>query len=356
MVGESASPPLCYTRRMSTAPYSAGLSEVADGLHAYLQPPGAWGLSNSGFVQGDGASLLVDTLYDRPRTEALLDAIARVAPGVAVDTVVNTHANGDHCWGNGVLPSATEIIASAKGAAEMEELPPAQLGKLVKASKASLKYGLPANLLLRLIGTLGPAHFKQIPAAAPFVVHAFGAYDFDSVTLRPPTRTFEGALSLDVGGRAVELVEVGPAHTKGDVLVHVPDAKVVFTGDILFADAHPILWAGPYRNWIAACDRILAWEPDVVVPGHGPLATTKHVRECRDYLAYVLAESRARHAAGMSADDAARDIALDGFSHWSESERIVANVHMAYAEISDTPPPEAIPLFAAMAAYWAERR
>jgi len=341
---------------MSKAPYSAGLTEVGDGLHAYLQPPGAWGLSNAGLVSGDGASLLVDTLYDRPRTESLLEAIARVAPGAPVGTVVNTHANGDHCWGNGVLPPDTEIIASTRGAAEMEELPPAQLAKLVNASKASLKFGAPVNLLLRLLGTLGPAHFKDIPAAAPFVVHAFGAYDFASVTLRTPTRTFDESLTLDVGGRAVELVEVGPAHTQGDVLVHVPDSKTVFTGDILFADAHPILWAGPFANWIAACDRILAWEPEVVVPGHGPLATAQHVRECRDYLAYVLAESKKRHAAGMSAEDAARDIALDGFSHWSESERIVANVHMAYAEITRTPPPDAIPLFAAMAAYWLEHR
>ncbi|MCO4769004.1 MAG: MBL fold metallo-hydrolase [Deltaproteobacteria bacterium] len=340
---------------MSKTPYEGGLVEVGDGLHAYLQPMGAWGLSNAGFVVGDGASLLVDTLYDRPRTEALLAAIHKAAPGVAIDSVVNTHANGDHCWGNGVLPDSTEIIASASGAAEMEELPPAQLGKLVKASKASLKYGAPVNLLLKLLGSLGKPELKGIPDAAAFVVHAFGAYDFDSVELRTPTRTFEGSLTLDVGGRAVELVDVGPAHTKGDVLIHVPDSKTVFTGDILFADAHPILWAGPFSNWIDACDRILAWEPETVVPGHGPLATVKHVTECRDYMQYVLDESTRRHAAGMGWQDAARDIALDGFSHWTESERIMANVRMAYYELDATLGlPDAVELFASMAAYWKE--
>ena len=77
----------------------------------------------------------------------------------------------------------------------------------------------------------------------------------------PPGRSSD-RLDLQVGGRTVSLLEVGPAHTAGDAVVHLADAGIVFTGDILFHGGHPIVWAGPVANWIAACDRVLALRPD----------------------------------------------------------------------------------------------
>ena len=113
---------------------------------------------------------------------------------------------------------------------------------------------------------------------------------------------------VDVAGREVELIEVGPAHTKGDTIVHVPDAKTVFTGDILFINGTPIVWAGPLANWVAACDLMLGMDIDVVVPGHGPLTDKSGVAAVRDYLAFVDAEATARHDAGLDAFEAAKEI------------------------------------------------
>ena len=67
--------------------------------------------------------------------------------------------------------------------------------------------------------------------------------------------TFDGRLDLAVGDRKVELIEVGPAHTRGDVIAWVPSTRTLFTGDILFAGSHPIAWEGPVANWISACSR-----------------------------------------------------------------------------------------------------
>ena len=94
---------------------------------------------------------------------------------------------------------------------------------------------------------------------------------FDGIELVPPSETFSGCAELRVGSRRVELLEVGPAHTRGDVMAFVPDARTVFTGDLLFAEAHPLIWEGPMRNWIAACSVILQRRVEVVVPGHGPV-------------------------------------------------------------------------------------
>ena len=115
----------------------------------------------------------------------------------------------------------------------------------------------------------------------------FGEFDFDGIELEPPTRTFDRRLtSTSVAGRSSS-IEVGPAHTAGDTIVHVPDASTVFTGDILFIGGTPIVWAGPLSNWVAACDLMLDLDVDTVVPGHGPVTDNDGIRAVREYLAYV---------------------------------------------------------------------
>jgi glyoxylase-like metal-dependent hydrolase (beta-lactamase superfamily II) len=295
--------------------YAKGLQEVGDGLYAYLQPDGSWGWSNAGLVVDGERTLLVDTLYDLALTEQMLQAMRRAVPAAArIDTLVNTHANGDHCYGNQLVDGA-RILASERTAAEMGELPPAVMAALLEQAPA--------------MGRLG-AFFQQ----------CFGAFDFKGIELALPDETFAGELELNVGGRALTLMEVGPAHTRGDTLVHVVEDGVLFSGDILFSQAHPIAWAGPVSNWIAACDRILALDVDVIVPGHGPLADLGAVRELRAYFEYLYDEARACHAEGMTPLQAARSIALQRWADWGESERLVVNIANIYGELS----PEEEPL------------
>jgi cyclase len=285
------------------------LVEAGDGCLAYLQADGGWGWSNAGLVVGDGASLLVDTLFDLRLTQRMLDALADHTRSAPIGTVVNTHANGDHCYGNGLVGGA-QIVASGATAREMEEVPPALLAGLNAAS-----------------GPVGEL-FRSF----------FGEFHFDGIELRPPDRTFDGRLDLEVGGRLVELIEVGPAHTTGDTIVVVPDAGVVYTGDILFIGGTPIVWAGPLSNWVNACDLMLGMDVDSVVPGHGPVSDKAGIATVRDYLAFVDVEAGARHAAGMDAFDAARDIARlvgasEDFGSLGEFGRIAVNVEAVYREL-----------------------
>jgi glyoxylase-like metal-dependent hydrolase (beta-lactamase superfamily II) len=300
--------------------YTLGLHELSDGCHAYLQPDGGWGWSNAGLVVGDGESLLVDTLFDLKITQRMLDSMAGVTQGAAISTVVNTHANGDHCYGNQLL-SGSEIIASVATAHEMSEVPPAMLAALNKAP-----------------GEVGEL-FR----------HFFGEFDFDGIEPTLPTRTFSGRYEFSVGGRKIELVEVGPAHTKGDTLVFVPDARTVYTGDILFIGGTPVVWVGPLDNWIAACDLICASDVDHIVPGHGPLTDKAGVIAIRDYLTFVSTEATDRFEAGMDAWDAARDIALNGFAEWGEFGRLAVNVDTVYRTLSaDHKSPDVVEQFKRM--------
>jgi len=186
---------------------------------------------------------------------------------------------------------------------------------------------------------------------AAYMRHCFGPFEFDDVKHTPPTRTFDRELGLDVGDKHVELIEVGPAHTRGDVLVHVPDDRVVYTGAILFVEGTPIMWAGPVARWIDACRRIESMDVDIVVPGHGPITDRRGAAAVRHYLEHIRDEARKRYDAGMSAAEAARDIDLRDFENWSDAERIVVNVDRLYAEFAGSEPSSDIAtLFGQMAA------
>ncbi|MEO6569925.1 MAG: MBL fold metallo-hydrolase, partial [Ilumatobacteraceae bacterium] len=303
------------------------LTEVGDGCHAYFQGSGGWGWSNAGLVVGDGVSLLVDTLFDLRITRSMLDTMASITTKAPVATVVNTHANGDHCYGNTLMVGAT-IVATSATAREMAEVPPALLAALTADTGA--------------VGEL----FRSF----------FGEFEFDGIEPRLPDRTFDGRLELDVGGRVVELIEVGPAHTAGDTVVVVPDAGVVYTGDILFIGGTPIVWAGPLSNWVGACDLLLGMDIDTVVPGHGPLTDGAGVTAVRDYLRFVDREATARHASGMDAFDAARDLAhvigaTESFSELGEFGRIAVNVEAVYRQLDPTHrTPDVVEQFRRMAA------
>ena len=315
-----------------TLPYTRGLHDLGNGLWAYLQPDGSWGWSNAGLVVDGERSLLVDTLFDLKLTRDMLDAMRRATPAAeAIDVLVNTHANGDHCFGNQLVGGA-RIVTSGASAREMAEVGPARLAQLL-------------------------AQARQMGEVGDYLRRIFGAFEFDGITLALPTETFDGETALRVGDKEVRLYEVGPAHTRGDLLVHLPGERTVFAGDIVFVDGHPVLWAGPVGNWLRACDRILAMDVATVVPGHGPLTDPAGVRRLREYLAYIEREARRRYDAGMPAFEAAQDIALDDYESWGDAERIVVNVHTLYREFSgDTSSVDVTALFAQMATVANSRR
>lgn len=302
--------------------YPAGLRDLGSGLHAWLQPNGAWGESNAGLVVGDGASLLVDTLWDLRLTRRMLDAMAPLTAVAPITRLVNTHADGDHWWGNELVPGA-EIVTSEASARGMAETKVARFEAFRRLGRA-----------LSGAGALGGARrrARTLQATGAFIEGMLAPFDFSAITLTPATRTFTERLTLDVGGREVELIVVGPAHTPGDLIVHVPDARTVFAADVMFVGSTPVMWAGPVRNWIAALDAIAALEPATVVPGHGPVTDLDGVRAVRGYWTWLEAAGSAALGHGLSPGAAARELLASDkhragpYAAWEDPERIFVNL------------------------------
>jgi glyoxylase-like metal-dependent hydrolase (beta-lactamase superfamily II) len=278
---------------------AASLTELAPGVFGYVQPDGSWMINNTGVLVGpDGGGLLVDTTSTEARNRALLAAVSRVAPGPP-RLLVNTHHHGDHTYGNWMMPAGTPIVAHALCREDV------------------LAAGLVAAAVLT-----GP--------------------DYGHLEVRAPDVTFTGAVTLYLGDRPVELHSLGPAHTRGDVAVWLPEEKVVFAGDVAFAGGQPFLAEGSLAGYPVALAALRELQAEVLVPGHGPVRRGGEIARLLDdlasYAAFVDAVAREGYAAGWTPLQTARACADNPFAGWQESERLVGNLHRAYSELAGQPP------------------
>jgi glyoxylase-like metal-dependent hydrolase (beta-lactamase superfamily II) len=279
------------------------LLRLTEHVYACEQQRSATGWSNAGMIDA-GGGLLVDTLYDVKLTKEMAALYAQVRPAPP-EVVVNTHHNGDHCWGNQVFAGA-EIIAHRGCAERFSAFTP-------QAAEAIRTMADP------------PEHLADI-------AHEFAPFDFSEVVLTPPTRVIDGDTTLGVGGVRVDLLHVGPAHTEGDLVVHVPDEGVVLMGDVLFSRCTPIGWEGSTERWIQALQRVEDLAPEHVVPGHGPVGGVDDVRAARLYLQDVQAHAAACWAAGTIVLDCCAGMDLGPYAGWGEPWRLAATVHRVYRE------------------------
>jgi cyclase len=340
----------------SSALYDGGLREVAPGVHAWLQPNGSWGESNAALVVGDRASLLVDTLWDVRLTDRMLRAMRPLIERAPIATVVNTHSDPDHWWGNQLVAGA-EIVTTHAAAQVMADSSPAEMARFARLGAA-----------LRLAGRFRLPYPKRDDAAAVgrFVGELLAPFRFDEVRPTRPLRSFGGELSLEAGGREVRLVEVGPAHTPGDLVVHVPDARTVIAADVLFIGVTPVMWAGPVAGWLAALEHLGDSDADTFVPGHGPICGRAEIERLADYWRWLDTAVRPRLAAGGSPVAIARDLVVGeeidahGFGAWLNPERAVINVRTIDAHrrgVTRPPGPrDLVDAFARMAVLARDRR
>jgi glyoxylase-like metal-dependent hydrolase (beta-lactamase superfamily II) len=230
---------------------------------------------NVSLIVGGEVAVVVDTLSTAAQALELGAAVRAITPLPLV--LVNTHHHFDHCFGNAVLA----------------DLSP---GSQIWAHEATL-------VTLREDGAkLQRAWYEQLLATDPELADGVAA-----VTLRPPERGVHTESIMDIGARIVELRHLGRGHTEGDLIVGVPDADVIITGDLVeqggppsFEDSYPVEWP----ETLAAL-RLLPAPTAVVVPGHGAMVDLEFVRAQHDELTELAWLIRDGHADGAKAESVA---------------------------------------------------
>jgi cyclase len=296
------------------------LQQVSDNCFAVLSEKNRLCDANSGLINR-GGGVVVDTQADLYHARRMIELFGKVWPGMP-KRVINTHEDGDHVWGNQLFHGA-EIIAHRT---------------VPDGMRRAADPRLPRKLLHGVDRLLPPPLFKALhPGATALARQLQQDFDFDGIELVLPTTLFDERHVLDLDGTEVDLIYVGPCHQVGDTIVHIPDERVIFAGDVIFRECTPMGWSGTYEKWLKTLDLIIWLEPDVIVPGHGPVCGIEGAMEMKAYLEYVREESRRCFERGLSSLEASKQIALGPYREWSCQTRLYMNVERAYREFRNEP-------------------
>ncbi|MER7133286.1 MBL fold metallo-hydrolase [Streptosporangium saharense] len=264
------------------------LVEVAKGVHAYLQPDGGWCLNNAGVITTPDGAVVVDTAATERRALALRDAVDSVAGG-ARRLVVNTHFHGDHVFGNAVFGPEATVVSHEGTRAEIAETG------------------------LALTGLWPDVTWGDVSVVLPDV-------------------TYTDRLTVHAGGRRIELISAGPAHTRHDTVVWLPEERVLFAGDIVMPGCTPFVMMGTVRGSLATLDLLRELRPEVVVGGHGPVSGPHALDETEAYLRWLRRVAADGARRGLDALATARGCSLGEYGGLLDPERLVGNLHRAFLE------------------------
>lgn len=214
-------------------------------------------------VRGDDGLLLVDTRCNPREAAEIMSDVQELGLG-SIRWVVNTHAHYDHSFGNQVFAPSATIYGHHRVPAHFREFERPRL-----------------------------LNWSADPSAQP-------QYDWAGVALTPPHILVDGQLSLDIGGRIVNLIALPPAHTDTDLVVHIPDAACWLVGDLIEESGPPMYGSGSFPFAWPDVVRTLSEKigsTDVIVPGHGNVVDRDFLRDQAKQLEIVAREIRAAHAA-----------------------------------------------------------
>jgi cyclase len=278
------------------------LSEVAADVYAWVQPDGSWFINNAGAIHGGDDVVLIDTCATASRTRRFLGAVADATGGAPVRLAVNTHWHGDHTFGNALLPESTVLISHEHTRNDI------------------------------LADTMLTTELPPIWSPTP---------DWGISQTRAPTVVLSHDLVLFAGDQRIELRHPGhEAHTQGDVVAWLPQRRVLFTGDLLFHHVTPLILQGSFTGALRSLDWLRRFPATRIVPGHGPLLDDTELDDVLDaqtrYYQLIQHTARAGLAASRTPLQAAGDCDLGEFEKWPDQQRIVLNLHRAYADATGT--------------------
>ena len=269
--------------------------ELETGVYARLHE----GLTNAGIIVGDDSVLVIDSLRVPSFARDLIQDVKKITEK-PIAFVIDTHSHWDHSWGNEEFPEAT-IIGHKNCYAEMIDIEWNEEWRK-KVTSSNDPWSEEGHL----------------------------------VNITPPNMTFETSMQLYFGGRELDLKYFGRAHTSGDIYIHLPKEKIVFTGDVAQDGGVPYL-GDCYPNDWPGTDNLLASLPiEQFMSGHGPIGDHDALVEAKDFI-HALVDST-KNAIGDEQDSvqASKSVINElspKYGEWRGFDRIGENLSSVYDKL-----------------------
>ncbi len=283
------------------------IQEIGDGIWAALAKPGSGAWSNAGIVHLGDSALVIDAMYTPAAGAALREAAERLTKK-SVRWLVLTHRDYDHVLGAQAFSGAT-VVATGVTAQSIQRRVPEYVAA-VRADGGEYVASLEAEAREQ-----DDSH-ERLQRLAVVSEHRALLQDVDRLAPLYPNMAIGDELTIHGSGRQAQVLSFGGVHTESDSVVFLPEARVLFCGDIVQIGYHPAVRHGTPQDWPAVMRPIADLEADVVVSGHGPVGSREDVLLAERYY-YELPEWAAGHPVP------------EPFASWDASQTLVANLRYA---------------------------
>jgi glyoxylase-like metal-dependent hydrolase (beta-lactamase superfamily II) len=252
------------------------LEKLADGVYAAIATDSGYAVSNAGIVDLGEKTLIFDTFINPLAAEDLQKAADSLTHN-PISYVVNSHYHDDHIQGNQVFPQNADIISTAWTRDEIQKEEPEQ----IKWDQENIPDEIKSmqQKLTEADDSLSKANVKRyinyliaIKTALPIL------------KVRLPNVTFDKELIIHGTKRDAQLITWGKGHTGSDCVLNLPQDDIVFAGDLLFVKTNPYLADGYPEDWKRNLRNIDRLNPQIIVPGHGPLGNDASLSVLTDYI------------------------------------------------------------------------
>ena len=315
------------------------LKPVADGIYAAIAAPRYKVNSNAAVILTNDGVIVVDT-HSKPSAAMALYREIQSITRMPIRKVINSHFHWDHWQGNQIYAEAfpgLEIISSQRTSDNMTD--PQAGGGGIPYIETQLK-ALPAEIA-KLKDELAGASDAAQRARLKANLEQAEAYYEELRQMQPalPNRTFANSVTLNEGGREIQLLLLGRGHTDGDVFIYLPQEKVVATGDALI-DWMPYMNDGYPEEWVQTLDALEQFDFSRIIPGHGEVLSKDRLAFFRGYLADLVSAVKQAAGEGATLEEmkktlpdrlAARyEAGMSKYPLGRYRDRIALNIEMAY--------------------------
>lgn len=273
---------------METLIYETGVIKLTPHAFAFVQENGQ---TNAGFIVGKDGVLVIDSLMTLTLAMRLLEAIGTVT-SAPIRYLVDTHYHGDHVFGSQYF------------------LPVPIVGHV--------------NCRLELLEKF-ESNMQRYRNTRPDLIP-----ELEQIKITLPDVTFDQCMTIWLGDIEVQLIYLGRAHTSGDILVYIPQEKLLYTGDIGFHKVIPAFPDGHIVKWMNVMEKTHKIDFDIIVPGHGPVGRKKDFEEAMELMGHLHREIRTRFDMGLLEEEAIAKLDLEKFSNFFGQDRIGQITKMAY--------------------------
>jgi len=306
------------------------LQAIADGVFVAQSTPGSGAACNAGIIDLGDQTIIFDTFLT-PHAAAELLAVAEAITTSPVKLVVNSHHHRDHIGGNQVFPESTTIVATSTTRQLISEQAPHNAAKQQAQSQQRL-----AELATQLTTARHAAEKQEIQQAivqTKLLIEAL-----PTLQIRVPNLTFDQRLVIYGRQRQVELITYGGGHSQSDAILYLPAEHIVFMGDLLSVQAHPFLGDGDPGELPRILDLVSRLQPNLLVPGHGPVGSSAEIGVMQQYLAIMtemaLTELAFQTDAGVDVNKRVTQLRpAKLFATWTRANLFPANLRFLYQRV-----------------------